>query len=160
MSDPYFDQLDKQLERIRAEKPTTFAGLRDILLDPVYDEIARQRDLNGPRDFDDRSAALPAGDTPDSATELFAQIDWSPQPMPGYTDQWPYSFIATSPAGEHITYTEGGVSMTPPLTDSQIAYALDNGPSCGPIAKRALRDLRNLRAALRSGVDVDKLPGM
>lgn len=45
----FWGQIDHQLNRIRAEKPDTFAALRVILTDPTYDQIVKESTRYGVR---------------------------------------------------------------------------------------------------------------
>lgn len=52
----FWPQIDHQLTRIASQSPDTFDGVREILLDPAYDDIVADVNLNGQRTFDSDSA--------------------------------------------------------------------------------------------------------
>lgn len=156
MPDPFFTQIDAQLDRIAAEKPTDFAGLRTILLDPSYDAITTEVSRNGVRDINDREAFFAGSGGDRQLVEVLVELPgWRiSKPATVNPAPWPHCFHAVSPAGEHIEYIEGDLEMTPPLTDDQINDLLDdirkNPTPATQVAERALLDLQTLRRALRA----------
>lgn len=156
MPDPFFTQIDAQLDRIAAEKPTDFAGLRTILLDPSYDAITTEVSRNGVRDFDDREAFFAGSGGDCQLVEVLVELPgWSvSNSLAPNAAPWPHCFHAVTPAGEHVDYIEGDLEMTPPLTDNEITGLLaDIEKNPGPanqVAARALLDLQTLRRALRA----------
>lgn len=163
-ADPFFTQIDAQLDRIAAEKPTDFAGLRSILLDPVYNAVTTEVHRNGLRDFDDREAFFAGSGGDRQLVDVLPGLPgWRiSEPATVNPAPWPHCFHAVSPAGEHIEYIEGDLEMTPPLTDDQINDLLDDIEITGPanqVAARALLDLQTLRRALRARAGDGWVPG-
>lgn len=154
-ADPFFTQIDAQLDRIAAEKPTDFAGLRSILLDPVYNAVTTEVHRNGLRDFNDREAFFAGSGGDRQLVEVLVELPgWSvSNSLAPNAAPWPHCFHATTPAGEHVEYIESDLEMDPPLTDNEITGLLaDIEKNPGPanqVAARALRDLQTLRRSLR-----------
>jgi len=87
--DAYWNKYDSTLSRIRAEKPTTFAALKEIL------------DSFEPPSSGD--AFFPGG-ADDSLADALHDAGWHVNFQEG-----DYLWLGTSPAGHRITYVEGDV---------------------------------------------------
>ncbi|MDU2072533.1 MAG: hypothetical protein E7G28_13000 [Cutibacterium avidum] len=109
----FWPQITHQLAAIVYHRPATFEGVRRILLDPLYDDIAAERNRNGVRHFGP-DAAFFAGSGGDE-TLMRALIDAGWQIG---TEKASYWYTMTHPAtGETLTYTEGDIELGDRITD-------------------------------------------
>jgi hypothetical protein len=101
----FWEQIDHQLDRIVSDRPDTFDGVRAILLDTRYDEIQRDRNLNGLREFNPDAAffAGSGGEATlrDSLRDAGWVVTWS---------KASYCYgMRHHATGETLTYIEGDV---------------------------------------------------
>lgn len=101
----FWPQIDHQLERITAERPDTFDGVRDILLDLGYDEVVLEIHRNGPRPFNLDSAFFAGSGGDATLRNALEAADWwvLESQAPYY-----YSMIHRG-TGQTLTYIEGDV---------------------------------------------------
>lgn len=101
----FWPQIDHQLQRIRTEKPGTFDGVRAVLLDPAYGDVATEVHRNGPRSFDTDSAFFAGSGGDPQLSDALEQASWQ---RVNFTAS--YHYVMSHPAtGEVLTYIEGDV---------------------------------------------------
>lgn len=105
MTSTFWQEVDRQLERIETEKPDTFAAVRVILLDSTYGEIQRDIHLNGARVFSDRAAFFAGSGGERTLSSALREAGWR--------QLWceaSYHYAMYSPLTlEVLTYTEGDI---------------------------------------------------
>lgn len=109
--DDFWGQIDHQLQRIVAERATTFDAVREILLDEQYDAITEQGQLYRQTQFDKDSAFF-SGSGGRSLEDALVGAGWKRTTVKAY-----YHYVATNAhTGETLTYTEGDVQRGDLLT--------------------------------------------
>lgn len=103
----FWGQIDHQLDRIGYEKAQTFSAVRDILLDPAYNQIVADVNANGPRTFGDNDAFFAGSGGDRSLLGALSAAGWE-----ALTVHASYHWTATNAAsGEKIEYIEGDLYL-------------------------------------------------
>ena len=117
----FWGQIDHQLQRIVAERATTFDAVREILLDEQYDAITEQGQLYRQTQFDKDSAFF-SGSGGRSLEDALVGAGWKRTAVKAY-----YHYVTTNAhTGETLTYTEGDVQRGDLLTTKAPAYQMDD----------------------------------
>lgn len=101
----FWPQIAHQLIRIETEKPDTFDGVRDILGDPAYDCVVRERNRNDEITYDADSMFFCGTGGNDSLLESLEVAGWRPRYIDG---EYHYS-VTHQATGDTFVYTEGDV---------------------------------------------------
>lgn len=109
----FWSQITHQLAAIVYHRPATFEGVRRILLDPLYDDIAAERNRNGVRHFGPDAAFFAGSGGDETLMRALVDAGWQIG-----TKKASYWYTMTHPAtGETLTYTEGDVELGDRITD-------------------------------------------
>lgn len=109
----FWPQITHQLAAIVYHRPATFEGVRRILLDPLYDDIAAERNRNGVRHFGLDAAFFAGSGGDETLMRALADAGWQIG-----TEKASYWYTMTHPAtGETLTYTEGDIELGDRITD-------------------------------------------
>lgn len=109
----FWPQITHQLAAIVYHRPTTFEGVRRILLDPLYDDITAERNRNGVRHFGPDAAFFAGSGGDETLMRALADAGWQIG-----TEKASYWYTMTHPAtGETLTYTEGDIELGDRITD-------------------------------------------
>lgn len=101
----FWGQVEHQLARITAEKPDTFAALREVLLDSAYGAIVQENNRNGVRSFDTNSAFFAGSGGDATLAAALQSAGWEL-----LRHEAPYYYVRQNTrTGEVLTYTEGDV---------------------------------------------------
>ena len=103
----FWPQIRHQLHRIAISNTDSFASVREILLDPAYDAVVEDVNLNGLRTFDKESAFF-AGSGGDAT--LAAALSLSGWQTTTWVTSYYYVMKHFS-TGELLTYIEGDVQL-------------------------------------------------
>lgn len=99
----FWGQIDHQLGRIRTEKPQTFSGLREILMDPAYDQITQDVNRNGARSFGPGQAFFAGSGGDDTVFDALLDAGWM---VTKFIADYHYTAIHPTTRGA-LSYTEG-----------------------------------------------------
>lgn len=103
----FWKQIDHQLSRIRTERVTTFAGLREILLDPAYDEVLAYTQQNGTQTWTQRQAFFAGSGGDDTLFDALLDVGWMATRFVA-----DYDYTALHPGtGQVLRYTEGDLEQ-------------------------------------------------
>lgn len=101
----FWDNINAQLDRIEAEKPDTFAGVRDILMDPQYSAVVDDVNLNGSRTFTERHAFFAGSGGDRSLYEALYRAGWHMV----WAEASYYYVVRHNASHAFLTYIEGDV---------------------------------------------------
>lgn len=111
----FWPQIDDQLARISTAPVDTFDAVREILLDPRYDQIVTENDRNAKRVFDADSAFFAGSGGDAQLKSALTRGQWR---IVRFSSS--YYYVMRSILGETLTYCEGDVlrgdHMLPPLS--------------------------------------------
>lgn len=103
----FWKQIDHQLERIRTEYPNTFARIREILLDPGYDEVLAYTQQNGTQTWTQRQAFFAGSGGDDTLFDALLDAGWMATRF-----EADYDYTALHPGtGQVLRYTEGDLEQ-------------------------------------------------
>lgn len=106
----FWGQIDHQLDRLC--NTSTFDEVRQILLDPAYDQIQNDIHLNGQRGFATDSAFFAGSGGEESLQESLLDAGWSI-----VVAKAPYHYVMRHRStGETLTYIEGDVERGDRIT--------------------------------------------
>ncbi|WP_026820032.1 hypothetical protein [Arthrobacter castelli] len=101
----FWSQIEHQLHRIIIEKPGTFDEVRAILLDPAYDAVTADVNLNGVRTFGPNSAFFAGSGGESTLVHALHLAGWKT-----INARASYYYVLQQPdTGEILTYIEGDV---------------------------------------------------
>ena len=109
----FWAQIRHQLSRIINGRPSTFDEVRQVLLDPVYDEITYEVHRNGERHFDDDAAFFAGSGGDPSLIEALTEAGW----VIADAEAEYYLSMRHSSTGETLTYIEGDVERGDHLSE-------------------------------------------
>jgi hypothetical protein len=109
----FWPQITHQLAAVVYHRPSTFEGVRRILLDPVYDDIAAERNRNGVRHFGPDAAFFAGSGGDETLMKALVKAGWQIG-----TEKASYWYTMAHPqSGETLTYTEGDVELGDKIRD-------------------------------------------
>lgn len=101
----FWTEINAQLDRIEAEKPDTFNGVRRVLLDPECGEVTRDVNLNGARSFGPNKAFFAGSGGDRSLLSALQVAGWQVI----WAEAHYYYVVRHVGTGETLTYCEGDV---------------------------------------------------
>ena len=109
----FWGQIDHQLQRLQGEQAQTFAGVRQILLDPAYDQINTYVHSGSRRDFAPHQAFFAGSGGDDTVLEALDQAGWQ---LDGYRAAYHYTMVHPL-SSDRLEYIEGDLEQ---ITDKQL----------------------------------------
>lgn len=99
----FWPQIEHQLRRLGTPSVDSFDTVRDILLDPRYDDVMDEIDRNGARTFDTDTAFFAGSGGNTQLKDALRSAGWD------IRSRFAHHYVARSAAGDCLTYCEGDV---------------------------------------------------